>query len=325
MRTKKLGDADLNLSVIGFGAWAIGGSGWKYGWGHQEDEESIAGIRQAMEKGVNWIDTAAVYGCGHSEEVVGKAIRELSAKPIIATKCGRICDKNGDLSGCLKEKSIRREVEASLKHLNVDVIDLYQIHWPEPEKDIEEAWGTVANLIREGKVRYGGVSNFNVKQIKRIQPIHPIASLQPPYSMLRRDVEDELLDYCAANKIGVIVYSPMQKGLLSGKFSKERVKNLPADDHRRRDPFFQEPLLDIHLQLARDLRPIAERNGKTLAQLAIAWVLRRPEVTAAIVGTRNPSQIEETAITGDWVLSEKDIADIELLLQEHRKRLEKIE
>ena len=325
MRIKKLGNTELNLSVIGFGAWAIGGSGWKYGWGHQEDEESIAAIRRAMEKGVNWIDTAAAYGCGHSEEVVGKAIRELSAKPIIATKCGRICDKNGDLSGCLKEKSIRREVEASLKRLNVDVIDLYQIHWPEPEKDIEEAWGTVANLIREGKVRYGGVSNFNVKQIKRIQPIHPIASLQPPYSMLRRDVEDELLDYCAANKIGVIVYSPMQKGLLSGKFSKERVKNLPADDHRRQDPFFQEPLLDIHLQLARDLRPIAERNGKTLAQLAIAWVLRRPEVTAAIVGTRNPSQIEETAITGDWVLSEKDIADIELLLQEHRKRLEKIE
>ena len=325
MRTKRLGYTNLNLSVIGFGAWAIGGGGWKGGWGPQEDGESIAAIRRAIEKGINWIDTAATYGWGHSEEVVGKSIKKLRERPIIATKCGVLRGKDGDFFGRLKKESIRLEVETSLKRLGIEVIDLYQIHWPGPEEDIEEAWGTIADLIREGKVRYGGVSNFSIEQIKRIQPIHPIASLQPPYSMLKRNVEDELLGYCAANKIGVIVYSPMQEGLLSGKFSKERVKNLPADDHRRQDIFFQEPLLDIHLQLVEDLRPIAERNGKTLAQLAIAWVLRRPEITAAIVGTRNPSQIEETAIAGDWVLSEKDIVDIELLLQEHKKRLEEIE
>ncbi|MCK4244095.1 MAG: aldo/keto reductase [Candidatus Omnitrophica bacterium] len=324
MRTKRLGNTDLNLSVIGFGAWAIGGSGWKYGWGFQDDKESIAAILRAVEKGVNWIDTAAAYGLGHSEEVVGKAIRELSTKPIIAAKCSRIWDKNGNLSGCLKGESIRQEVEASLKRLNIDVIDLYQIHWPNPDKDIEEAWSTIADLIKGGKLRYGGVSNFSVEQLKRIQSIHPIASLQPPYSMLRRDVEDGLLDYCAANKIGVIVYSPMQKGLLTGKFSKERVKNLPVDDHRRQDTLFQEPQLDIHLQLVDDLRPIAERNNKTLAQLALSWVLRRPEITAVIVGTRNPSQIEETAIAGDWLLSEKDIADIDFLLKRHDKALKEI-
>ncbi|HCG77136.1 MAG: aldo/keto reductase [bacterium (Candidatus Ratteibacteria) CG_4_10_14_3_um_filter_41_18] len=324
MRTKKLGNTELNLSAVGFGSWAIGGGGWKYSWGPQDDRESIAAILHAIEKGINWIDTAAVYGLGHSEDVVGKAIRELPAKPIIATKCSRIWDRNGNLSGCLKEKSIRWEVEASLKRLNIDVIDLYQIHWPEPEKDIEEAWRAIADLIKEGKIRYGGVSNFSVEQLKRIQPIHPVASLQPPYSMLKRGIEDELLDYCAANKIGVIVYSPMQKGLLAGKFSRKRVEKLPADDHRRGDPSFQEPRLGIHLQLVEGLRPIAERNGKTLAQLAIAWVLRRPEITAAIVGTRNPSQIEETAIAGDWVLSEKDISDIELLLKKHDKALEEI-
>jgi len=315
MRTRKLGWTDLNLTVVGLGTWAIGGGGWKYGWGPQDDRESKAAILRALELGINWIDTAPVYGLGHAEEIVGETLKELSDRPIIATKCGRAWDKDGNIFGRLKGESIRAEVEASLRRLKVDVIDLYQIHWPDPDEDIEEAWGTIADLVREGKVRYAGVSNFNVEQLRRIQPIHPVASLQPPYSMLRRDVEEELLGYCAEKDIGVIVYSPMQKGLLTGKFSRERVRSLPEDDHRRGDPNFQEPRLSINLKLVEGLRAIAEKRGRTVAQLAIAWVLRRPEVTAAIVGARRPSQIEETAPAGDWALSEEDIAAIDALLE----------
>ncbi len=315
MRTKKLGWTDLKLTTVGLGTWAIGGSGWQYAWGPQDDRDSISTIQRAIEIGINWIDTAAVYGLGHSEEVVGKAIEGLSDKPIIATKCGRAWNKDGNLYGLLKRERILSEIESSLKKLKLDVIDLYQIHWPNPEEDIEEAWGTVADLVKEGKVRYAGVSNFNVEQLKRIQPIHPVASLQPPYSMLRRDVEDELLSYCAENDIGVIAYSPMQKGILTGKFNRERALNLPEDDHRRRDPLFREPKLSANLELVEELRKIAEKSGRTVAQLAIAWVLRRSEVTSAIVGARHPSQIEETAAAGDWVLSEVDIASIDALLE----------
>ncbi|MFQ6067643.1 MAG: aldo/keto reductase [bacterium] len=321
MQTRKLGRTDLNLSTIGSGTWAIGGSGWKFSWGPQDDRESISTIRRALELGINWIDTAPVYGLGHSEEVVGRAIKELRDKPIIATKCGRVWDKDGNLSGCLRKESIGSEVEASLRRLKIDVIDLYQIHWPDPDEDIEEAWSAIADLIKDGKVRYAGVSNFSVEQLKRIQPIHPVASLQPPYSMLERSAEEEILDYCSTNHIGVIVYSPMQKGLLTGKFTRERVQKLPEDDHRRRDAHFQEPQLSANLKLVEGLGSIAEKSGRTLAQLAIAWVLRRSEVTAAIVGARHPFQIEETVVAAESMLSKKDIVAIDILLNKRQKAL----
>jgi aryl-alcohol dehydrogenase-like predicted oxidoreductase len=319
MKTRRLGWTDLNLSTIGLGTWAIGGGNWKFSWGPQDDRESISAIQRALELGINWIDTAAVYGLGHSEEIVGKAIKGLREKPIIATKCERVWDKDGNILGRLKKESIRSEIEASLKRLKIEVIDLYQIHWPEPDEDIEEAWTTLGDLIEEGKIRYAGVSNFDLQQLKRVQPIHRVASLQPPYSMLQRGVEGKILPYCSANNIGVVAYSPMQKGLLTGKFTRERAANLPEDDHRRRDPRFQEPELSANLKLVENLRSIAEKSGKTVAQLAIAWVLRRPEVTAAIVGARRASQIEETAVAGDWVLSEEDIAAIDMLLEKIQK------
>ena len=324
MRKRKLGWTDLELTVIGFGSWALGGGGWESGWGPQDDEESIAAIHRALDLGINWIDTAAVYGLGHSEEIIAKALRGMSEKPIIATKCGLVWNEKGEVFGCLKRDSIRKEVEDSLRRLEVEVIDLYQIHWPDPDPDIEEAWSTMADLVKEGKIRYAGVSNFNVEQMKRIEKIHPIASLQPPYSMIMRDIEKEILPYCAEKNMGVIVYSPMQKGLLTGKFTPERVKNLPPDDHRRNDPQFNEPLPSINLELVEKLKPIAEKYGRTLAQLAIAWVLRRPEVTAAIVGTRRPSQIEETFPAGDWELSAEDIEAIDKLLQEREEKIKNL-
>lgn len=314
MQIRRLGYSGLNITVIGLGTWAMGGGGWKFAWGPQDDKESIAAIHKAIDIGINWIDTAALYGLGHSEIVVGKAIKDMKEKPIIATKCCRCWDKKRRIFNSLKKDSVRSEVEASLKRLRVDVIDLYQIHHPSPDEEIEEGWETIANLIKEGKIRYGGVSNFSVEQLKRIQPIHPIASLQPPYSMLERGIEDELLDYCKKNNIGVIVYSPMHRGLLTGKFSKERVQSLPNDDHRRKNMQFQKPQLSANLELVESLRPVAEKNNITLAQLAIAWVLRRKEVTAAIVGARSQSQIQETAIAGDVKLTEANIEIIEELL-----------
>ena len=334
MQTRKLGYSDLHLTRVGLGTWAIGGGGWAYGWGPQDDAESMAAIRRALDPstgsgqgsghglGINWIDTAAVYGLGHSEEIIGQAIAGRRDKVIVATKCGLVWDEGSTTPyGRLKAESVRREAEASLRRLNVEVIDLYQIHWPNPDADIEEAWGVIADLIREGKVRYGGVSNFSVEQLKRVQAIHPVASLQPPYSMLRRGIEEDLLPYCAANDMGVIVYSPMQAGLLTGKFTKERVANLPDEDWRKGSSPFREPELGANLALVERLRPIAERNGRTVAQLAIAWVLRRPEVTAAIVGARRPSQIEETAPAGDWVLPAEDMAEIDALLAERERAL----
>jgi len=322
MQARKLGYSDLHLTTVGLGTWAIGGGGWAFGWGSQDDAESVAAIRHALDSGINWIDTAAVYGLGHSEEIVGRAIAGRRDEVIIATKCGLVWDKGSTSPyGRLKAESVRREVEASLRRLNVEAIDLYQIHWPDPDRDIEEAWDVIADLIREGKVRYGGVSNFGVAQLQRVQAIHPVASLQPPYSMLRRGIEKDLLPYCAANDIGVIVYSPMQAGLLTGKFTKEHVANLPQDDWRKRDHHFREPELGANLALVERLRPIAERHGRAVAQLAIAWVLRRSEVTAAIVGARRPSQIEETAPAGDWVLSAEDIAAIDAFLAEREQAL----
>lgn len=320
MKKRRLGYTDLKLSPVGLGTWAMGGGGWAFGWGPQDDEESIATIRYALKQGVNWIDTAPVYGLGHSEEMVGQAIKDLREKVVIATKCGLVWDERAKISGRLKKESIRREVEASLKRLDIEVIDLYQIHWPDPDQEIEEAWSAIADLVKEGKVRYIGVSNFNLEQLERIQPIHPVASLQPPYSMLNRGIEEGLLDYCSIHNIGVIAYSPMECGLLTGKYTKEGIQNLPPDDWRRTEnPHFREPELSANLKLIEGLHPIAEKNGKTLSQLAVAWVLRRPEVTAAIVGARRPSQIEETAVAGEWTLSKEDLAAIEVLLEEREK------
>ena len=315
MHTQRLGNTDLRLSRIGLGTWALGGGDWTFSWGAQDDAESIRTIRRALDLGINWIDTAPVYGLAHSEEVVGKALKGITPKQLIATKCGRCWDKDRKIYPCLKRESIRAEAEASLRRLGIDVIDLYQIHWPQPDADIEEGWTAVAELVREGKVRYAGVSNFSLAQLKRIQPIHPVASLQPPYSMLARGVEAELLPYCHEHHIGVIAYSPMQKGLLTGKVTPQWVTQLPADDHRRNDLQFQPPRLAANLEVAEGLRRLAETNGRTASQAAIAWVLRRPEVTAAIVGARKPSQIEETLPAADWQLSPEDLAGIDALLK----------
>ncbi|MCS7057245.1 MAG: aldo/keto reductase [Thermoflexales bacterium] len=317
MQTRRLGYTDLHLSAIGLGAWAMGGSGWKFSWGAQDDRDSIATIHRAVELGINWIDTAPVYGLGHSEEVVGRALKQLGAhrRPIIATKCGRKWDAAGVPYADLHPNSIRAEIDASLRRLGVEVIDLYQMHWPQPDEMIEEAWGAMADGVRAGKIRYIGVCNYNVAQMKRLQPIHPIASLQPPYSMLVRGVEAETLAFCAANNIGVVCYSPMQKGILTDKFSRAWVEQLPDDDHRKQfDERFKEPQLSRNLALVEQLKPIAHRSGHTVAQLAVAWVLRRPEVTSAIVGARKPSQIEETVAAGDWNLSPQEIAEIDALL-----------
>jgi aryl-alcohol dehydrogenase-like predicted oxidoreductase len=322
MRTRILGYTGVPLTTIGLGTWAIGGGGWAFAWGEQDDADSIATIRRALDLGINWIDTAAVYGLGHSEEIVGRAIAGRRHEVFIATKCGRVWDEGSTTPyGRLTAESVRREAEASLRRLNIEQIDLYQIHWPNPEPQIEEAWATIADLVKEGKVRYAGVSNFNVAQLQRIQPIHPVASLQPPYSMLARGVEDELLSYCAAHQIGVIVYSPMQAGLLTGKVTREWVEQLPDDDWRKRNPRFRDPELSANLALVEGLRPIAERAGKTVAQLALAWVLRRPEVTAAIVGARRPAQIEETVAASDWDLSAEEIAAIDALLAARERAL----
>jgi aryl-alcohol dehydrogenase-like predicted oxidoreductase len=320
MQRRKLGYTDLKLTTIGLGTWAMGGP-WQFGWGPQDDGEAIAATLTALEEGINWIDTAPVYGCGHSEELVGKALKQTSQKPFIATKCGLLWNDKREKVSCLKSQSIREECHASLRRIGVEVIDLYQMHWPEPEEDVAQAWEEMARLAEDGKVRYIGVSNFNIGQIKRIEKIAPIASLQPPYSMLNREVEDELLGYCAENNIGVVAYSPMQRGLLTGKFSQERLADLPLDDHRRRMPDFQEPQFTATLQLVDKLRPIAERNGRTLAQLAISWVLRRSEVTAAIVGARRPDQVAETAAASDWTLAQEDIEEIEQLLAERQEKI----
>lgn len=314
MQTRQLGNTGLRLTTIGLGTWAMGGGDWKFSWGPQDDAESISTIHRALDLGINWIDTAAVYGLGHSEEVVGRALHALRDRPLIATKCERCWEEGGRIIPRLKRESVRAEAEASLRRLGVEVLDLYQIHWPQPEEDIEEGWEAIAELIRAGKVRFGGVSNFSLGQLQRVQSIHAVASLQPPYSMLARGVEADLLPYCAAHGIGVLAYSPMQKGLLTGKVTASWVAALPADDHRRGDPKFQEPQLSANLALIEALRRIAADNGRTLPQLAIAWVLRRPEVTAAIVGARRPDQIEQTIPGGDWQLAEPQMAAIEELL-----------
>lgn len=320
MQKRRLSNTDLELTTVGLGTWAMGGP-WQFGWGPQDDDQAIAAILTALQTGINWIDTAPIYGLGRSEELIGKALKQTSQKPFIATKCGLLWNEKKEKISCLKKKSIREECHASLIRLGVEVIDLYQMHWPEPDEDIEEAWEEMAKLAEQGKVRYLGVSNYKLEQIKRVQKIHFVASLQPPYSMLHREVEDELLDYCAQENIGVIAYSPLQRGLLTGKFSQARLAGLPLDDHRRRNPDFQESQFTATLELVEHLKKIAERNGRTCAQLAISWILRRSEVTAAIVGARRPQQILETAAASDWDLSKEDIEEIEQLLAQRQAKL----
>ena len=315
MQTRKLGLSDLYLTTIGLGTWAMGGGDWKFGWGPQDDTNSVNAIHAALDQGINWIDTAAIYGHGHAEEVVGKAIKGIRNEVIIATKCGRIWEGDSrEIGKSLRANSIRREVEASLKRLAIEVIDLYQIHWPEPDEEIEEGWGTVAELVKEGKIRYGGVSNFSLEQLKRAQAIHPITSLQPPYSMLRREIEEEIMTYCGTNQIGIIAYSPMQAGLLTGKFTKERAAGLPESDWRSRHPFYMEPQLSINLRTIDQLRKIANEKKISLSQLSLAWVLRNKEVTSAIVGARSPQQIEETAKAGDMSMTKTEVEAIEEVL-----------
>jgi aryl-alcohol dehydrogenase-like predicted oxidoreductase len=311
MQTKQLGNSDMNITRIGVGAWAIGGGGWAFGWGPQDDDQSIAAIRAALDAGVNWIDTAAVYGLGHSEEVVARALEGRAKKPFVFTKCERVWNEKREIGKSLKAESIRREVEASLRRLKLDVIDLYQIHWPEPDEDVEEGWTTMAELKQEGKVRYIGVSNFNTGQFKRAQKIAPITSLQPPYSIISPEIEESILSYCQANNIGVIVYSPMKSGMLSGAMTRERIAAMPEDDFRRRTPNFQEPLLTRNLELVEILRRIGQRHGRTPGEVAIAWTLRHPVVTAAIVGLRTPQQLDGVAGAADLRLSEEEIAEVD--------------
>ncbi len=299
----------------------MGGGDWRYSWGPQDDQESTRAIHGALDHGINWIDTAPVYGLGHAEEVVGRALSGMPKKPFIATKCGLVWDANGRITDCLKTASVKAELDASLKRLKVDVIDLYQVHWPRHEEAIEEAWETIAASVRAGKIRYAGVSNFNVAQIRRIEPIHPVASLQPPYSMIVPDAERELLPFCASHKIGVVAYSPMQKGLLTGKITRERVLQLPPDDHRSKDPQFREPLLSANLEFVQCLAHIAARKHSTVGQLAIAWVLRRTELTSAIVGARRSAQVDETVGAADLNLTTDDIAEIGQCFDQRSARL----
>jgi aryl-alcohol dehydrogenase-like predicted oxidoreductase len=314
METRKLGNSDLKITPVGFGAWALGGSGWEFAWGHQEDADSIAAIHRALELGVNWIDTAAVYGLGHSEEVVARALKSWRGpRPHVFTKCVLSWDEKGKISQVFKADSIRRECQDSLRRLQVETIDLYQIHWPPEDSGpgLEEAWRTLAALQQEGKVRWIGVSNFNVEQLQRAGRIAPVTSLQPPYSLIRRKIENEILPYCEKQGIGVIVYAPMASGLLTGAMTRERAAALPPDDFRSRNPEFSEPRLTKNLDLVERLRQVGARHGRSPGEVAIAWTLSRPAVTAAIVGSRNAKQAEGVMRAGDLRLTAEEIAEIE--------------
>jgi aryl-alcohol dehydrogenase-like predicted oxidoreductase len=315
MKISQLGTSDMWLTPIGFGAWAVGGGNWAMSWGPQDDNDSIAAIHKAIHLGVNWIDTAAIYGLGHSEEVVGKAVKESNIKPFIFTKSGMVWNEKREIKRTLLE--IRREVEDSLRRLQVEVIDLYQIHWPVEDKDIEEGWSMMADLKREGKVRHIGVSNFSVSQMERCLEIAPITSLQPPYSMLNRAVEAEVLPYCLDHRIGVINYAPMHSGLLTGAMSKERLANLPPDDFRRNAKNYQEPLFSRNLAIADFLKQIGARHNVTAGVVAVAWTLANPAVTAAIVGGRSPEQVEGVWPAAKFRLSKDEMQEIETFLAAH--------
>jgi aryl-alcohol dehydrogenase-like predicted oxidoreductase len=311
----QLGNSDLHLTPIGYGAWAIGGGNWEFAWGAQDDDESVRTIERALDAGINWIDTAAIYGLGHSEEVVAKALKNATSEPYIFTKCSMRWNDSRQIYRSLKAKSLQEELENSLRRLNVDMIDLYQIHWPNPEDELEEGWETLARFQEEGKVRYIGVSNFNVEQMKRVQKIAPITSLQPPYSLLRRDIEAEILPFCQQNNIGVINYSPMASGLLTGKMTAERIAQMPADDWRKRSPNFKEPKLARNLKLVELLREIGKEHNVEPGVVAIAWTLRHPVITAAIVGARRPDQVDGILPAATFRLSPQEIERIEEFLR----------
>jgi aryl-alcohol dehydrogenase-like predicted oxidoreductase len=316
MDTRQLGSSAMRISVLGFGAWAIGGGGWMGSMGPQNEADSIPAIHAALDQGINWIDTAALYGLGHSEEVVARAIQGASPRPYVFTKCERVWDQAGNVRASLKPDSIRRECENSLRRLQTDCIDLYQIHWPEPDQEIEQGWSEMAKLQREGKVRYIGVSNFNVSQMKRAQAIAPITSLQPPYSLITREVEEEILPYARKENIGVIVYSPMSAGLLTGAMTKERVAQFAAEDWRRNLPNFREPLLSRNLRLVEQLGAIGRRHGRSPGEVAIAWTLNHPAVTAAIVGFRSPQQVHGIMGAAHFRLTQEELEEVEAALNQ---------
>jgi len=307
LESHRFGTTDMHITPVGLGTWAIGGGGWKYAWGPQDDQDSIAAIHRAIDHGINWIDTAAAYGLGHSETIVGKALTNMTDRPYVFTKCELTWNDQGEIIDSLKSDSIRRECEDSLRRLKLDVIDLYQIHWPRPDQDIEEGWSTLAELQREGKIRWIGVSNFSVEQMRRAMAIAPINSLQPPYSLIRSDIENEILPFCQENNIGVIVYSPMYSGLLTGKMTPERIKNFPDDDWRKDDPEFQAPNLVKNLNLVKSLVEIGKKHDVEPGVVAIAWTLRHPAVTGAIVGARRPGQVDGIAPAISFRLSDSEI------------------
>ena len=311
MEKRRFGSTGMEITPIGFGSWAIGGENWSHGWGPQGDNNAVEAIERALGKGINWIDTAAVYGLGHSEELVAKALEGTTEKPYIFTKCSLVWDSNRHISNSLKRDSIWRECETSLMRLKTDTLDLYQIHWPSPEEDIEIGWRTMAELKEEGLVKHIGVSNFNVEQMKRAQAIAPVASLQPPYSMLRRAIEKEILPYCMEHNIGVIVYSPMLSGMLSGAMTRERALNLPQNDWRRNNKEFQEPRLGHNLELVELLRTIGKKHDASPGEVAIAWTLRHPGVTASIVGGRSAEQVEGTIGAAKLSLTQEEVDAIE--------------
>lgn len=315
MKTRLLGNSDLAITPIGIGAWAIGGGGWNGSMGPQNDADSIPAIHAALDHGLNWIDTAALYGLGHSEEMVARAIQGRSPKPYVFTKCERVWDQDRNIGACLRAESVRRECEDSLRRLRIDVIDLYQIHWPEPDRDIEEGWTELARLKEEGKVRWVGVSNFNVEQMRRAQAIAPITSLQPPYAVVRREIEQEILPYCLSENIGVIVYSPMYAGLLTGAMTRERVANFLPEDWRKNLPGFQEPALSRNLQVVEHLREIGKRHRRSPGEVAIAWTLNHPAVTGAIVGFRSAQQVAGIIGAAEFRLSRAEVSQIEELLK----------
>jgi aryl-alcohol dehydrogenase-like predicted oxidoreductase len=316
METRQLGNSDLKITALGIGAWAIGGSGWSGSMGPQDENESVPAIHAALDRGLNWIDTAALYGLGHSEEVVARALRGRTPRPYVFTKCERVWDEKGKIGASLKASSIRRECEDSLRRLQTDVIDLYQIHWPEPDRDIEEGWTELARLKGEGKVRYIGVSNFTVAQMKRAQAIAPITSLQPPYSIVTREIEHEILPYAKSRNIGVIVYSPMSAGLLTGSMTRERVANFSHEDWRRNLPNFKEPLLSRNLRLVERLRDMSKRHNRSPGEIAIAWTLGNPAVTGAIVGFRNPQQVSGIVGALEFRLNQREMEEIDEALKQ---------
>jgi len=311
MEKRKLGNSDLLLSPLGIGAWAIGGAGWAFSWSNQDDQDSIRAIHAALDSGMNWIDTAAVYGLGHSEIIVSRALKEYAGEPpYVFTKCGRNWNAERQIQKDLRPSSLRLECESSLRRLQVETIDLYQIHWPEPDELIEEAWETMASLQREGKVRWIGVSNFSASQMERVRKIASITSLQPPYSLIRPEIEIETLPYAVANQIGVLAYSPMGSGLLTGAMTHQRVAELPADDWRIRNTHFQEPLLSKNLKLAEKLAEIARRHRRTPGEAALAWVLHHPDITAAIVGIRTKEQVSGVQGAMSFRLSQDEVDEI---------------